>query len=390
MRSHAERGNERKSPRSSFLAPRASNGPRPSTLDFRPTRHGFTLIELLVAITIIGILAALVLGVASVAGETAREQHTRHVVERLHTLLTDFYGTFKTRRVQLNPTVESMIDANTSLKPADKGQLKAKARLYALREMMLMEIPDRWSDVLLNAVPSSNPGSATPLQPMYLNTEGASASFGRTPLATAYLRRFAQIAANTTTDKLLENQSAECLYMVITMACGDGEARTLFGESTIGDTDGDGAPEFLDGWNHPISFLRWAPGFDSQIQANANTLGNREPLSQIWKSTAVADHDPYDVFRQDEAAFRLVPLIYSAGRDEGLAIRSAEQFAKRESYVAWRGVKNPEILPAMKSWQPLTPYKLITDPADNTDVYLGTAIDGAATDNVHNHLLGKR
>jgi type II secretory pathway pseudopilin PulG len=346
---------------------------------------------LLVAITIIGILAALVLGVASVAGETAREQHTRHVVERLHTLLTDFYGTFKTRRVQLNPRVEEMIDdPNNKLKPSDRGQLKAKARLYALREMMLMEIPDRWSDVLLNAVPSSNPGSATPLQPMYLNTEGASASFGRTPLATAYLRRFAQIAANTTTDKLLENQSAECLYMVITMACGDGEARTLFGESTIGDTDGDGAPEFLDGWNHPISFLRWAPGFDSQIQANANTLGNREPLSQIWKSTAVADHDPYDVFRQDEAAFRLVPLIYSAGRDEGLAIRSAEQFAKRESYVAWRGVKNPEILPAMKSWQPLTPYKLITDPADNTDVYLGTAIDGAATDNVHNHLLGKR
>ncbi len=60
--------------------------------------------------------------------------------------------------------------------------------------------------------------------------------------------------------------------MIVTLACGDGEAKTLFKESEIGDTDGDGAPEFLDGWKHPISFLRWAPGFDSQIQLNLKTL----------------------------------------------------------------------------------------------------------------------
>ena len=70
----------------------------------------------------------------------------------------------------------------------------------------------------------------------------------------------------------LKNQSAECLYMIVINACGDGEAKTLFSESTIGDTDGDGAPEFLDGWGHPISFLRWAPGFVSDIQLNVNDL----------------------------------------------------------------------------------------------------------------------
>ena len=48
-------------------------------------------------------LAALVLGVAAVAGETAREQHSKHVVQRLHTLLMDHYNTFKNRRVRLNP-----------------------------------------------------------------------------------------------------------------------------------------------------------------------------------------------------------------------------------------------------------------------------------------------
>ena len=29
----------------------------------------------------------------------------------------------------------------------------------------------------------------------------------------------------------------------------------------IGDTDDDGAPEFLDGWGRPIEFIRWPTGF---------------------------------------------------------------------------------------------------------------------------------
>ncbi len=384
------------SSRSSRLAARPFSGTRPSTLDPRPAHRGYTLVELLVVIMIIGILAALVLGVAAVAGETAREQHTRHVVERLHTLLTDFYGTFKTRRVKLNPAVEEII-ANSNLKPAERGQALAQARLYALREMMLMEIPDRWSDVLLNAVPTSNPSSAIAMQPIYLDTTGTSGpvTLGRTPLAAAYLRRYAQIAANTTSEKLLENQSAECLYMVITMACGDGEARTLFGESTIGDTDGDGAPEFLDGWGHPISFLRWAPGFDSPIQQNANLLGDLDIKSpnQAWTSAAAGDHDPYDVFRANAFAFRLVPLVYSAGRDEAYGIRNAEQLVGSNQYVAWTGVRDAtkvSLKYQLNSLPLLLPYAKVKDPADGALVYLGTAIDGTATDNVHNHLLGKR
>src|SRR5689334_16444174 len=124
--------------------------PTPDTRHPAP-RRGMTLVELLVVIVIISMLAALVLGVASVAGETAREQHTRHVVQRLHKLLMDYYGTFKNRKVRLNPTLEAKIDGDTSLSAAKKGQIKAQARLYALREMMVMEVPDRWSDVLLNA-----------------------------------------------------------------------------------------------------------------------------------------------------------------------------------------------------------------------------------------------
>ena len=45
------------------------------------------MVELLVAILIISILAGLILGVASVAGETAREAQSRNIITRLHALL---------------------------------------------------------------------------------------------------------------------------------------------------------------------------------------------------------------------------------------------------------------------------------------------------------------
>jgi prepilin-type N-terminal cleavage/methylation domain-containing protein len=352
--------------RSSLLAPRSS-------------RSGLTLVELLITILIISILAGLILGVAALAGETAREAHSRHMVTRLHNLLMEHYRTYTTRRVRLRPQVEQAINA-LNISPAAKGQQLAEARLYALRELMLMEVPDRWSNVVLNQV-----GSA-PFYPVYFPE--------RTDLSNVYLRRYNNLvgrvnaitgSANTDAE-IMANQSAECLYLVITLATGDGEARTLFGESTIGDTDGDGAPEFLDGWGHPIQFLRWAPGFDSLIQINANTLGTRPGKANdnpTWETAARADHDPFDVFRTDLGAFRLVPLIYSAGRDEELGIHDVP------SAVVWRGIPVSSANFNIQSAPRLRPYEKIDDPSAGM-VYLGTAIDGTATDNVHNHLLGLR
>jgi hypothetical protein len=342
----------------------------------------------LVVIMIIALLATLVLGVSIVAGETAREQHTRHMVARLHTLLTEYGDTFKTRRVRLNPALEAQIDdPSSNLSSAERGKLKAQARLYALRELMVMEIPDRWSDVLLNGVPNASAGTAsTPLYPRFLDSTGAGGAYGRSTVAGAFLRRYKQVAQNAvSSDQVLaltDNQGAECLYMIITLAAGDGEARTLFGESSIGDTDGDGAPEFLDGWGHPINFLRWAPGFESQIQLDANVLaGSTQNVSvnnTDWMKAAAGDHDPYDMFRVDPLAFRLVPLIYSGGRDETFGIRLVK------GHVACTGTNDPmneTVFP------PVQPYAL----TPTTQEFLGTPdSDGTATDNVHNHLLGKR
>jgi prepilin-type N-terminal cleavage/methylation domain-containing protein len=394
------------------LNPRASVI-RHSSLGISHSASAFTLIELLVAILIISILSAALLGVAAVAGETAREAKTRNIIARIHTLLMEQYDSYKSRRVKVRQTVLDAITSDTTTNAYQKGQLRQLAHLYALREMMMIEMPCRWSEVLLNAVPSSLLGSASDARcPMYLDPlGGASASASlplnyRTPLAALYLRQYDRMVGaknkldqtrNNNQSDIVANEGAECLYMIVMNACGDGEAKSLFSESSIGDIDGDGAPEFLDGWGHPISFLRAAPGFVSDIQLNANDLPDSSAIpptittpNSTWETAAKGDHDPLDLFRIDLAAFRLVPLIISSGRDEAFGIRMSTD-------STWQGISNPTAtfsLPLTPFTTPvLSPYARVHDPSDNAMVYLGT-IDTrditTATDNIHNHLIGTR
>ena len=346
-------------------------------------RRGVTLIELMITMMVISILAAAVLGVAAVAGETAREAKTRNIIARLHTLLMEHYDTYASRRIKfrkstsgLRDGIEDQIDDRFPIVPGSplnatrRNKARSEARLYAMRELLLMEVPDRWSDVYLADLSASFPG-----RPFYYEQ--------RTELSNLYLRRYQQLGPTQV------NESAECLYLVIMLATGDGEARTLFGESSIGDTDGDGAAEFLDGWGHPINFLRWAPGFDSDVQLSADKLNQMTTADQ---AIAIAkDHDPFDLFRVDSNAFRLVPLIYSSGRDEKFGLDT------QPAYVTWRTtVPNAMTFgtnqPLIRSPQ-LTPYVFGMPPA-HPSRFFGSLdpVDGkkTVTDNIHNHLIGTR
>jgi type II secretory pathway pseudopilin PulG len=351
----------------------------------------------MITIMIISILAAAVLGVAAVAGQTAREAKTRNIVSRLHTLLMEQYGTFASRRIKFRRTsgaikgIEDQIDKKFETTPGQPGyspinarlrnQARAEARLYALRELMLMEVPDRWSDVWLADLSASQPG-----QPFYYGQ--------RTELSDLYLRKLKRLEVSTnsktnttnTLAQIRQNESAECLFLVIMNACGDGEARTLFPESNIGDTDGDGAPEFIDGWGHPISFLRWAPGFDSDVQLSADKL---YAMTTTEQEIAIArDHDPFDLFRVDSNAFRLVPLIYSNGRDETSGIDH------QDSYVTWRTSSSNTMtldmtLPLIRSPQ-LTPYVIGAPPERPLKFFGSTDGTKSSTDNINNHLIGTK
>ena len=301
-----------------------------------------TLVELLVTISILAILGSALMFAMVGATEAARRAKTRTMIATLHTLLMERYESYRTRRVPIDTSNKVLYPTLQSVQ---------FARLNGIRELMKIEMPDRWSDIVLDSVKNFLPDTS---QDFPSPLEADDVDIDRTALSRAYLRRYTQLTKNDPND-IQTNQGAECLYMIITMATGEGEARSHFADSSIGDVDNDGAPEFLDGWGKPISFLRWPAGFRSELQTG-------DPLN---------DHDPFDPLKvhsamypaPDPDAYRLVPLIYSAGPDDIFDIS-----APPETITGL----NPYSTPMLGTQRP------------------GTDGDENWHDNIHNHLIGLR
>lgn len=275
----------------------------------RAARRGLTMVELMITVAIISVLASLVLFAMAAAQESAREARTKALVATLHSLVMEQYDSYRTRRVPVNTSGMSPSAA------ADK-------RLHALRELMKIEMPDRYSDISTDPV-----------------------LIARTALSQAYQSSVAGGATD-------QYQGAECLYLIVT--CANPDARSLFAEANIGDKDNDGMKEFLDGWGNPISYIRWPAGLTSEIQSR----------------NATTDHDPFDNMIRESTAYRLVPLIYSAGADG----EYDTHFGQAHTY-------------------PVTSNKI--DPyAVAGAAQIGTLIDTNSSgtleywDNIHNHLIG--
>jgi prepilin-type N-terminal cleavage/methylation domain-containing protein len=357
-----------------------------SSIQHPRPRRAVTLVELLITMTIMAIISAAVLGTAAAAIESGREKKTQSQIAKIHTLLMEHYASYETRRIDVDPRIVQEIDKWVAATVAGssnpqqafreastaRGQMLADARLLGLRELMKKEMPDRQKDVEHLTLILSQPP----------------------PLAQTYYRRFQQLQSAG------ESLSpAECLYLVVMNATGDGEARTLFAKQDIGDVDDDGAPEFVDGWGNSIGWIRWPAGVVSDLQPK-NPDGSRP---------GETDHDPFDLFRRDSPtvtnppigsypdkpagqanvsfrttyqtnmrsrmalasptnsrllAFRLTPLVFSGGPDGDSAMRIAGD---------------------ADTSNPLDPYYVTPD-----DYQAGEpTIDNpdAVKDNITNHLL---
>ena len=294
-----------------------------------PARGGLTLIELLISITILATLAGLFLGASNSAMESARKARTKTTISKIHSLLMERWDDYSTRRVDINRNLEDSITANFP-DSGERGAAMADVRLLALRELLKLELPDRWSDIdLMNAYnyPVSREGAFVQSVPVI-----SQAYFRRRQAVINGLTSGASpLSLQDATDRLNDNGSAECLYMVVMLFTGDGEARTLFSQQDIGDTDEDGAPEFLDGWGRPIRWIRWPAGFVAR--------------SPLMTGNPQLEPDPFDPFRRNAidvrppansfpgslvnyvahlrgtdgpnraVGYRLIPLIFSSGPD---------------------------------------------------------------------------
>jgi len=241
-------------------------------------QRAFTLVELLVTVSIIGILASATLVGLQGARQAAQAAKTKAMIAKLDRIIMARYERYRTRRIPISTSGMSPKKA-------------AEERLAAIRDLMRLEMPDRWTDTDLPLVlPVSQTRMARPaLAELY---------------RAKFLRRREALADQLgdqyeAEDRIGKFASAECLYMIINSgSCGE---REQFKQSEIGDADADGLPEFHDGWGRPIRFLRWAPGFsdESEIQVN-------DPIN---------NHDPFDPMQIHPEAYHLIPLIYSAGPD---------------------------------------------------------------------------
>ena len=224
-----------------------------------------------------------------------------------------------------------MVSRNNGLQP--NPRLAALDRLKALRELMRMEMPDRYTDVIDDPI----------------------ALRQRPSLSLAYLRRIPP------TGWTYEHQGAECLYMIVSrMQVGNSNALEFFNENELGDVDKDGMPEILDAWGTPIRWLRWPAAFVSPLQ-DGNPENGRDPF------------DPTSLYPSN---YIMYPLIISAGPDRLFDMSFDNDAAGGEgkpvSYVA---VDNDPYARFGQEGQPLGVIFDANQDGENN-----------AVDNIHNHV----
>jgi len=278
------------------------------------TRPAFTLTELLIVMLIISIMAGMTLAVVSGATNMAREQRTRAIISKLDQLIMERFDGYRTRAVPMNLTIRQQYMGSPFL--------AAQIRLYALRDLMRMEFPERITDI----IDTSNNSLR---QPNY-------AMLGIRPssLQNSYYRTAFRMTNGNLANWTAEHQYSECLYLIIsTMQDGDKNALDFFLPEEIGDTDEDGMKEILDAWGEPIVFLRWAPGYVTNpwdaTRASMLTTQTR-PMLDASNNIVPYTPDPYDPIKADPSwqgannlvnfPFDLRPLQVSAGQDKALGL----------------------------------------------------------------------
>ncbi len=290
-----------------------------------PRRRAFTLVELLIVIIILAILGSIMLFAMFSSQEAARVAKTRNMISKLHALVMPKYESYMTRRVPIPPFRQA----------ASRGVM-AYNRLHALRDLMRMEMPERWSD-LEDIAPS-------------LQTASFPSQVTNIPIpsiARSYWRKI--VLAHPNANRRLNDdfQGAECLYLIVSLGLDDPDGISQFSENEIGDIDGDGLKEFVDGWNRPISFLRWPAGFDSPLQTRASDEFQNgdpsrpksdvdqfnprriddlpQPHSQIPSDRKPPFIDQNPPRNNSQRGFAIYPLIYSGGPDQKLDLATGRR-----------------------------------------------------------------
>ena len=262
----------------------------------RPSRSGMTLVELMVSLVIMTILVSLSFAGLTAARTSAKRARTATTIQKISQIILPYYEQYETRR-------PSITNSGVLAKMSRGREFVADAKQLAIRRLMTLEMPERLTDIT-EAFQVNGQRVTDKAYAKNYGTGGSQVivSFPEMP-PTA--RRYNSLLSTATRSVT----SDELLHLIVTRGpVADPDVISHFRDDETRDTDGDGLPEFIDGWNRPIRFKRWPTGFVSPMQQIDGELRNVDTLIS-------------------DKGHRLVPLIYSAGFDGSYDIEEAPGFS---------------------------------------------------------------
>jgi hypothetical protein len=172
-----------------------------------------------------------------------------------------------------------------------------------LGRLMTYEMPDQWQDVrTASEAAALRANSSTKfLGTGTVNTYAKLIDTLGSRQSPAVNGDAARVALGT------YNSSAECLYLCVVRSGYSPNALEDFRPNEVGDTDNDGASEFLDAAGQPIFFIRWAPGYSDPSGRGGILSATQDPPASIQADST------YGTLRS------MVPLIYACGIDGALS-----------------------------------------------------------------------
>ena len=315
-------------------------------------RNAFTLIEILVVLIILSILAAMVTTAVSGVRTTAREARTKRIISVVDSVIAEQYEQLRYRPLPVEiPALYNFAPNGAVVGYEVLADETARVRLMMLRDLQRMELPDRYTDI--TGQPAAMFAAASPV--VEVNDQIVQSRNDKSQ------RKLFQVAWYDTTLSLdnlpprvssyrsrlngqqtAEHQGAECLYLILSTSFVGGQpAIGAIPDSNIGDTDGDGMQEILDGWGKPLQYIRWPVGFTPSI---SGTLPNVD----YELTVDVERPDDFDLFKADYSyvaaegpawasdvknqntkhrPWLMKPMVFSMGEDEesGIAANPGDQ-----------------------------------------------------------------